>query len=221
MYEEGEKGLNVDDIKEEPIEPMEAIIISDDEDISPVTHSNNNLLESATIPHTAFKAIVNAIHLRVRVKNLNRTAFRKLLREEKVFRDQTSAIIDDSNNSLRGLGKFKQIQTKVSSSSRFKTKNFDRFRADQITRLRSASLNEEFKKREKSIFSPSEDSDEDNDDENTCSTPTSKDLNKCYLRSYVKISKLNLGDHVSQLKDLRDALFGDKEKPKRRRINSF
>jgi len=246
LYEEGEKGLNVDDIKEEPIEPMEAIIISDDEDISPVTHSNNNLLESATIPHMAFKAIVNAIHLRVRVKNLNRTAFRKLLREEKVLTDQTSAIIEDSNNSLRGPGNFEQIRTKVSSSSRSKTKNLDRFRADQKTRLHSASFNEEFKKRQKSIFSPSEDSDEDNDDESisptpvrpkhiatsskpksrsrlkkSCSTPTSKDLNKCYLRSYVKISKLNLGDHVSQLKDLRDALFGDKEKPKRRRIKQL
>merc|ERR1719228_1561854 len=246
MYEEGEKGLNVDDIKEEPIEPMEAIIISDDEDISPVTHSNNNLLESATIPHTAFKAIVNAIHLRVRVKNLNRTAFRKLLREEKVLTDQTSAIIEDSNDSLRGPGNFEQIRTKVSSSSRSKTKNLDRFRADQITRLRSASLNEEFTKREKSIFSPSEDSDEDNDDQSisptlvrpkhiatsskpksrsrlkkSCSTPTSKDLNKCYRRSYVKISKLNLGDHVSQLKDLRISLCGDKEKSKRRRIKQL
>jgi len=247
LYEEGEKGLNIDGIKEEPMEISDdPIEISDDEDTSPVTHSNNNLMESATIPPMAFKAIVNAIHLRVRVKNLNRTAFRKLLREEKVLPDQTSAIIDDSNNSLRGPGNFKQIRTKVSSSSRFKTKNLDRFRADQKTRLHSASLNEEFKKREKSIFSPSEDSDEDNDDtsisptpirlkhiatsskpksrsrlKKSWSTPTSKDLNKCYRRSYVKISKLNLGDHVSQLKDLRDSLSGDEKKPKRRRIKQL
>jgi len=247
LYEEGEKGRNTYDIKEEPMEISDdPIEISDDEDTSPVTHSNSNLLESATIPHTAFKAIVNAIHLRVRVKNLSRTAFRKLLREEKVLPDQTSAIIDDSNNSLRGPGNFKQIRTKVSSSSRFKNKNLDRFRADQKTRLHSASLHEEFKKREKSIFSPSEDSDEDNDDQSisptlvrpkhiatsskpksrsrlkkSCSTPTSKDLNKCYRRSYVKISKLNLGDHVSQLKDLRDSLCGDEKKPKRRRIKQL
>ena len=52
LYEEGEKGLNIDDIKEEPMELMDPIVISDDEDTSPVTHSNNNLLESATIPHT-------------------------------------------------------------------------------------------------------------------------------------------------------------------------
>ena len=55
----------------------------------------------------------------------------------------------------------------------------------------------------------------------SCSTPTSKDLNKCYRRSYVKISKLNLGDHVSQLKDLRDSLCGDEKKPKRRRIKQL
>ena len=71
----------------------------------------------------------------------------------------------------RGPGNFKQIRTKVSSSSRFKTKNLNQFRADKNTRLYSASLNEEFKKREKSIFSPSEDSDEDNDDQSISPTP--------------------------------------------------
>ena len=70
----------------------------------------------------------------------------------------------------RGPGNFKQIRTKVSSSSRSKIKNLDRFRADQKTRLHSASLNEEFKKREKSLFSPSEDSDEDNDDQSISPT---------------------------------------------------
>ena len=53
LYEEGEKGRNTYDIKEEPMEISDdPIEISDDEDTSPVTHSNNNLLESATIPHT-------------------------------------------------------------------------------------------------------------------------------------------------------------------------